>query len=87
MREKGIFGCDEKRECRMETAHAVRRSNKSKRLLPADNIAEEEKISKSESNQHDDILSKGSRFKILERQKRLKNTLSWCQRNEHYSKQ
>jgi hypothetical protein len=37
--EKGIFGCDEKREFRMETAHAVRvpwqliRSNKSKRLL------------------------------------------------------
>jgi hypothetical protein len=39
--EKEIFGCDEKRECRLETAHAVRRSNK--RLLPADNIAEEEK--------------------------------------------
>jgi hypothetical protein len=29
--EKGIFGCDEKREYRMETAYAVRRSNRSKR--------------------------------------------------------
>jgi len=60
--EKGIFGCDEKREYRMETAYAVRRSNRSKRLLPADNRAEKEKKCKSHSNQHDDILPKGSRF-------------------------
>jgi len=85
--EKGICGCDEKRDYIMETAHAERQSNRSKMLLPADNIAEEEKNCKSDSNQHDDSLPKGRRFIILERRKRLKDTLSWCKRKERYSKQ
>ena len=65
--EKGICGCDEKRDYRMETAHAGKQSNKSKMLLPADKIAEKVKNCKSDSNQHDDSLPKGRRFKILER--------------------
>ena len=85
--EKGICGCDEKRDSSMETAHAGRQSNKSEMLLPADNIAEEGKNCKSDSNQHDVNLPKGRRFKILECRKRLKDTLSWCKRKERCSKQ
>jgi hypothetical protein len=60
---KGIFRCDEKKEYRMETAHAVRRSDKSNMQLPADNRGEEEKNCKSHSSQHDDILPREADLK------------------------